>query len=207
MSLPLGDDGVAAGTDEAGDPAVLGLFRPAPLDVVVIGSVWAAQVLALRALGAGAMVIVESARPRCWAPLMRGTAAGGSPSVYGVGEVPLQSQDLPGPFLVVRDCGAQPPRSRLARAPWQAVLTLLPFLGRQAAGLPAAAELVGIQRVSPQEVQVLARTLQLTREQAAALPGLDDDAMLWATARHRRFVRLAPSAAETELLGGARRID
>ncbi|MFI0722445.1 hypothetical protein [Streptomyces sp. NPDC021224] len=208
LSLPLGDDGVLAGTDTAGDPVVLGLFRPTPLDAVVIGSVWTAQLLAVRAVEAGAEVSVESARPRLWAPLASGAAAGRwRLTVYGVEEVPHREPGLRSPVLVVRDCGAQPPPSTLARAPWQAALTLLPFLGPQAGELAAEAELVGVQRVSPQEAEVLAGTLRLDPQQTAALPGLDDDAVLWCTARHRRFARLAPAPDESQLLGEARRID
>lgn len=208
LSLPLGDDGVVAGRDEAGDPVVLGLFRTAQLNAVVIGSAWTAQVLALRAIDAGAEVVVESARPPVWAPFTAHAAAGGRcTAIHGVGEIPDRQPELSGPVLVVRDCGAQPPRKGPARAPWQAVLTLLPFLGPHAAGLLAEADLVGVQRVSPQEAEVLARTLRLAPEQAAALPGLDDGAMLWCTTRHRVFVRWEPKAAETGLLGEARRID
>ncbi|WP_159012083.1 hypothetical protein [Streptomyces sp. NRRL F-5123] len=187
---------------------LLSLFRPAQLDAVVIGSAWTAQVLALRAIGTGAEVSVESARPRVWAPLTADTAAGGRcAAVHGAGEVPQREPGLSGPVLVVRDCGAQPPSNGPARTPWQAVLTLLPFLGPHAARLLAEADLVGVQRVSPQEAEVLARTLRLPPEQAAALPALDDGAMLWCTARHRRFVRVEPTAAEAGMLGEARRID
>jgi hypothetical protein len=208
-SLPLADGGVPAGTDDAGDPVVLGLFRPAQLDVVVIGSAWTAQVLALRALGAGARVTVESARPRLWAPLAAGASAERpGVAVHGVGGALARHEpELSGPVLVVRDCGAQPPRNGLAPAPWQAVLTLLPFLVPPAAEALARAELVGVQRVSPQEAEELAEALRLTAEQAAALPTLDDGTLLWCTTRQRRFVRLEPTPAEAELLGEARRID
>lgn len=209
LSLPLADDGVVAGTDDAGGPVVLGLFRPVQLDVVVVGSAWTAQVLALRAVGAGARVAVESARPRLWAPLAAATSADGpGVVVHGVGGVLPHREPAPSaPVLVVRDCGAKPPRNGLAPAPWQAVLTLLPFLGPLAAEPLAQAELVGVQRVSPQEAEELAGVLRLPREQAAALPTLDDGTLLWCTARQRRFARLVPTPSETELLGEARRID
>jgi hypothetical protein len=208
MSLPLGDDGVVVGIDEAGNPAVLGFFRPAQLDVVVIGSVWTAQVLALRAVGTGARVAVESARPQVWTPLAQ-DAGGGQQcmTVHDVKELPSQGPTVSSPVLVVRDCGTYPPRSRLAKAPWQAVLTLLPFLGPQAPRLLGEAGLVGIQRVSPQEAEILAKVLRLTREEAAALPALGDGVMLWGTPQHRQFVLVQPTDAEVGLLGEARRMD
>jgi hypothetical protein len=208
MSLPLGDDGVVAGIDEGGNPAVLGFFRPTQLDVVVIGSVWTAQVLALRAVGTGARVAVESARPQVWTPLAQ--AAGGGQqcmTVHDVRQLPSQGPTVSSPVLVVRDCGTYPPRSRLAKAPWQAVVTLLPFLGPQAPRLLREAGLIGVQRVSPQEAEVLTKVLRLTREEAAALPALGDGVMLWGTPQHRQFVLLQPTDAEVGLLGEARRID
>lgn len=208
LSLPLGDDGVVAGVDAKGQPAVLGLFRPSPLDVVVIGSVWTAQVLALRTAGTGARVAVETARPQAWTGLAQ--AAGGGQqcmTVHDVKQVGPQGPSVASPVLVVRDCGVRPPRSRLTPGPWQSVLTLLPFLGPTAPRLLGNAGLVGIQRVSPEEAEVLARILRLPRAQAEALPSLGDDMMLWCTTPHRKFVRLQPTDVEAGLLGTPRRLD
>ncbi|MDJ0342337.1 hypothetical protein QMK19_21625 [Streptomyces sp. H10-C2] len=208
LSLPLGDDGVVAGVDAEGRPAVLGFFRPSQLDVVVIGSVWTAQVLALRTAGTGARVAVETARPQSWTGLAQ--AAGGGQqcmTVHDVKQVGPQGPSVSSPVLVVRDCGMRPPRSRLAAAPWQSVLTLLPFLGPTAPRMLDNAGLVGIQRVSPEEAAVLARILRLPRAEAEALPSLGDDMMLWCTTQHRKFVRLQPTDIEAGLLGTPRRMD
>lgn len=208
LSLPLGDDGVVVGVDARRQPAVLGLFRPSQLDVVVIGSLWSAQVLALRTAGSGARVAVETARPQAWTGLAQ--AAGGGQqcmTVHDVGRVGPQGASVAGPVLVVRDCGMRPPRSRLAPGPWQSVLTLLPFLGPTAPRLIENAGLVGIQRVSPEEAAVLGRILRLPREQAEALPSLGDDMMLWCTPQHRKLVKMAPTDIESGLLGSPRRLD
>ncbi|MFE7109194.1 hypothetical protein ACFU98_00440 [Streptomyces sp. NPDC057575] len=208
LSLPLGDDGVVAGVDAKGKPAVLGLFRPAQLDVVVIGSLWTAQVLALRTAGTGARVAVETARPEAWTGLAQ--AAGGGQqcmTVHDVKQVGPQGASVTSPVLVVRDCGMRPPRSRLATGPWQSVLTLLPFLGPTAPRLLGNAGLVGIQRVSPEEATVLARILRLPQVQAEALPVLGDDMVLWCTTQHRKLVKLQPTDVEAGLLGTPRRLD
>ncbi|WP_405898343.1 hypothetical protein OG242_13125 [Streptomyces sp. NBC_00727] len=208
LRLPLGDDGVVAGTDAQGQPAVLGLFRPVQLDVVVIGSVWTAQVLALRTAGTGARVAVETARPQAWTGLAQ--AAGGSQqcmTVHDVKQVGPQGASLTSPVLVVRDCGMRPPRSRLAAGPWQSVLTLLPFLGPTAPKLVEHAGLVGIQRVSPEEAAVLGRILRLPRVNAEALSQLGDDMVLWCTPKHRKLVKMQPTDIEAGLLGGPRRLD
>ncbi|MFI1112891.1 hypothetical protein ACH4TU_33720 [Streptomyces physcomitrii] len=54
LSLPIGDDGVVIGVDAESRPAVLGINRPTPYDIVLIGGLWTAQVLALRAAATGA---------------------------------------------------------------------------------------------------------------------------------------------------------
>ncbi|UGY93902.1 hypothetical protein [Streptomyces gobiensis] len=208
LTLPVGDDGIVIGVDPQNQPAVLSLLRPKPLDVLLVGSVWMAQLLALRAVAVGARVAVETARPPAWTQMAQ--AAGGGQqcvSVHEVRQIAPQGPSVSSPVLVVRDCGAQPPRSQLAPSPWQGVTTLLPFLGPKAPRLLARAELVGLQRLSPQETDIVARIMRLPRQVAAALPTLSDNAMLWCTRNHQQFVLTEPTDAETGLLGAPRRID
>jgi hypothetical protein len=208
VAVPVGDDGIVIGVDAGNQPAVLGLNRPAPFDVVLVGGVWTAQVLALRAVATGARVAVETGRGQVWQPLAQ--AAGGGMqcmTVHQVGRVAPQGPSVSGPVLVVRDCGARPPRGRVAASPWQSVLTLLPYLGPTAARLLGNADLVGVQRVSPQEADAIGETMRLPRAETELLSTLGDNVTLWCTRRHRQLVMLLPTEAETGLLGGARRVD
>ncbi|MEU6176206.1 hypothetical protein ABZ832_30395 [Streptantibioticus parmotrematis] len=208
VGLPVGDDGVVIGVDNTGRPAVLGVNRPTPLDVVLIGGIWTAQVIALRTAATGARVAVETARPQLWTPLAQ-AAGGGQPcvTVYDVGRVPPQGASVGSPVLVVRDAGVRPPRGRVAAAPWQSVLTLLPYLGPTAPRLLEGASLVGVQRVSPDEARLVGRLMRLPERDAEALPGLGDQFALWCTRQHRQFVMTRPTEAESGLLGGPRRVD
>lgn len=208
LSLPVGDDGIVVGVDPQNQPAVVSLLRPKPLDVLLVGSVWLAQLLALRAVAVGARVAVETARAPAWTQMAQ--AAGGGQqcvSVHDVRQIAPQGPSVSSPVLVVRDCGAQPPRSQLAPAPWQGVATLLPFLGPKAPRLLNRADLVGLQRLSPQETEIVARIMRLPQQVAAALPTLSDNAMLWCTRNHQQFVLTEPTDAENGLLGAPRRID
>ncbi|MGP4002277.1 hypothetical protein [Streptomyces sp. 8N706] len=208
LTLPVGDDGVVIGVDPQNQAAVLSLLRPTALDVVLVGSMWMAQLLALRTVAVGARVAVETARPAAWAQMAQ--AAGGGQqcvSVHDVRQIAPQGPSVSSPVLVVRDCGAQPPRNQLAPSPWQSALTLLPFLGPKAPRLLARADVIGMQRLSPEEAEVVARIMRLPREVTAALPTLSDNAMLWCTRDHRQFVLTQPTDAETGLLGMPRRID
>ncbi|MFI6449253.1 hypothetical protein [Kitasatospora sp. NPDC050543] len=208
MAFPVGDDGVVIGADPQQQPAVLGLFRPTAYDLVLVGGVWTAQIIALRAAATGARIAVESGRPQIWAPMAQ-AAGGGQPcvTVHQVGRLGPQGASVASPVLVVRDLGARPPRSRLSAAPWQTTLTLLPYLGPNAARVLNAADLVGIQRISPQEAELVGRVLSLGDQDVTSLPTLGEDITLWATRVRRQYVRTVPGQAEQQVLGGPRRMD
>lgn len=208
LALPVGDDGVVIGVDAEGRPAVLGINRPTPYEVTLIGGLWTAQVLALRAAATGARVAVETGRGPAWSGLAR-EAGGGQQCVtlHEVGRVPPQGASAGSPVLVVRDCGMRPPRGRVVAGPWQSVLTLLPYLSPTAPRLLQQSSLAGVQRVSPDEAEQIGRLMNLPRPAVDALPTLGDGVTLWCTPRDRQFVMTQGTEAETGLLGGARRID
>ena len=208
MALPVGDDGVVIGSDGQGTPAVLGLFRPRAYEVVLVGGVWTAQLIALRAAATGARVVVETGRGQSWTPVAQ-AAGGGQPcvTVHPVGRIGPQGASVTAPVLVLRDCGSRPARSRLSPGPWQTTLTLLPFLGPESDRILAAADLVGVQRVQPQEAALVAKVLELPAPETGALSSLGDGVTLWSNRRSRMFVRGGPTAAEAQVLGQARRVD
>ncbi|OEU92329.1 hypothetical protein [Streptomyces oceani] len=208
LSLPIGDDGVVVGGDAEGRPQLLALHHPAPFDIVFVGGLWTAQVLALRAAGTGARVAVETGRPQQWANLVR--AAGGGlecMTVHGVGQVPPLGATVGSPVLVIRDCGMRPPRGRVASAPWQSVLTLLPYLSPVAPRLIRGAALVGVQRISPDEAQQVGEVMSLPPAEVEALSTLAEGVTLWCTRRDRHYSVTTPTDAESGLLGNARRLD
>ena len=208
LALPVGDDGMMIGVDANGRPAVLGINRPTPYDVTLIGGLWTAQVLVLRAAATGARIAVETGRAAAWTTLAQ-AAGGGQPCItlHDVGRVPPQGASAVSPVIVVRDCGMRPPRGRVVSAPWQSVMTLLPYLSPVAPRLMEKSGLVGIQRVSPDEGAQVGRIMELPRAETEALSTLADGVTLWCTARDRQFVMTQGTDAETGLLGSARRMD
>ncbi|MEU3777600.1 hypothetical protein AB0F11_31270 [Streptomyces sp. NPDC032472] len=208
LALPVADDGVVIGVDAHGRPAVLGINRPTPYEVTLIGGLWTAQVLALRAAATGARVAVETGRGQVWAALAQ--AAGGGQqcvTLHEVGRVPPQGASAGSPVLVVRDCGMRPPRGRVVAGPWQSVVTLLPYLSPTAPRLLQNSALVGVQRVSPDEAEQIGRLMNLPRQTVESLPTLGDGVTLWCTPRDRQFVMTQGTESETNLLGQSRRID
>ena len=208
LSLPVGDDGVVIGEDGEGRPQLVGFHRSTPYDVVLIGGLWTAQVLALRAAGTGARVVIETGRPQAWVGLAQAAGAGlECMTLHDVGRVPPLGATVGSPAVVVRDCGMRPPRGRVVSSPWQSVLTLLPYLSPVAPRLLRAATLVGVQRVSPQEAEQIGKILGLARTEVEALPTLGDGVTLWCGGGERHWVITSPTDAETGLLGTARRMD
>lgn len=208
LALPIGDDGVVIGVDARGRPAVLGVNRPTPYEVTLIGGLWTAQVLALRAAATGARVSVETGRGQVWSGLAQ--AAGGGQqcvTLHDVGRVPPQGASAGSPVLVIRDCGMRPPRGRVAAGPWQSVLTLLPYVSPVAPRLVRNASLTGVQRVSPDEAERIGHLIRLPAGVVESLPTLGDGVTLWCTDRDRQFVLTQPTDTETGLLGPPRRID
>lgn len=208
LALPVGDDGVVIGIDANGSPAVLGINRATPYDVTLIGGLWTAQVLALRAAATGARVAVETGRTQVWTALAQ-AAGGGQPCItlHDVGRIPPQGASAGSPVVVVRDCGMRPPRGRVVSGPWQSVITLLPYLSPVAPRLMRRSGLVGVQRVSPDEGARISRIMGLPQAETTALTTLADGVTLWCTERDRQFVMTQATDAETGLLGTARRMD
>ncbi|WP_137992983.1 hypothetical protein [Streptomyces vilmorinianum] len=208
LSLPVGDDGVVIGEDAEGRSQMVGFHRSTPYDVLLIGGLWTAQVLALRAAGTGARVVVETGRPREWVGLAQAAGAGlECITLHDVGRVPPLGATVGNPVVVMRDCGMRPPRGRVVSSPWQSVLTLLPYLSPVAPRLMRAATLVGVQRVSPEEAQQIGRILGLAQNEIEALPTLADGVTLWCAGRERHWVITSATDAESGLLGMARRMD
>ncbi|MFF7205917.1 hypothetical protein [Streptomyces sp. NPDC008141] len=208
LSLPVGDDGVVIGDDSEGRPLMVGFHRSTPYDVLLIGGLWTAQVLALRAAGTGARVAVETGRAQAWTTLAQAAGAGlDCIALHDVGRIPPMGATVGSPVVVVRDCGMRPPRGRVVSSPWQSVLTLLPYLSPVAPRLLRDSTLVGVQRVSPQEAEQIGRILGLTRVEIDALPTLADGVTLWVAGRERHWVMTSGTDAETGLLGVARRMD
>ncbi|MGW7352721.1 hypothetical protein [Streptomyces sp. NPDC054784] len=208
LSVPIGDDGVVVGADADGRPQVLGLHHPVPYDVVLVGGLWTAQTLALRTAGTGTRVAVETGRPQAWTNMVQ--AAGGGLeciTLHDVGRVPPLGATVGSPVLVLRDCGVRPPRGRVASAPWQSVLTLLPYLSPVAPRLLRGAALVGVQRVSPDEARQIGRIMSLPAADEEALSTLGDGVTLWCTRRDRSYSLTQPTDAESGLLGVPRRVD
>jgi hypothetical protein len=207
LAVPVGDDGVVIGTDPTNRPAVLDLFRPKAVDLAVVGGSYLVRLLALRAAATGARIVVETARPDLWSPLAQ-NAGGGQQvvTIVPVRRVGALGASAAAPVLLIRDCGARPPRQSAPKGAWQSTLTLLPFLDPGYASQLYNVDLLALQRISPQEAQLAARVARIGPEDVRALPTLLDELTLWCARRGRQYVYTAPTQLEIGLFGAPQRV-
>ncbi|MFL6110964.1 MAG: hypothetical protein ACJ786_06400 [Catenulispora sp.] len=199
--------GVLVGVDPAHRAITVGLFRRKGLSATAIGGLHLAQILALRCAAVGARVIVETARPDEWDPML--LHSGLDPARLAVQPVgrPAGHPGWPKPsaatpLLVLRDCGARPPYAAVPRGPWTAIVTVLPFLDPRSAGYLKDADLIGLQRMPRAEAAMARRVLGLPDKDTAALPDLPDQMTLWRSRNGiTRYSEVAATKWEEAFLG------
>ena len=199
--------GVLIGVDPAHRPVTLGLFRRTALSAAVVGSLYVAQILALRCAAVGARVIVETARQDEWDPVLLhsgldATRLAVQPVGRPVGHPGWPAPNMATPLLVLRDCGARPPYAAVPRGPWTTVITVLPYFDPRTAGYLRDADLVGLQRMPREEAAMARHVLALPDRDTAALADLPDPMVLWRSRkRSMRYCELAPTKWEEAFLG------
>jgi hypothetical protein len=203
--------GVLLGVDPAHRPMTLGLFRRTTLSTALVGTLYVAQILALRCAAVGARVIVETGRPDEWDPVLLHSGLDRSrlavqPVGRPVGHPGWPAPTLATPLLVLRDCGARPPYASMPRGPWTSIVTLLPYFDPRTAGYLRDADLVGMQRMPREEAAMARHLLSLPDKDTAALADLPGPMVLWRSRkRTMRYCEAAPTSWEEGFLGAPER--
>ncbi|MET7669884.1 type VII secretion protein EccE [Micromonospora luteifusca] len=201
--LTLGDAGMMVGTNRHGRAVTVRLFRPESTRVLLVGGVRAAQLVALRALALGALVVVQTARPRAWEPFVRGVGVG-APG----GTIPLIT---PGravgdgvgtalrPLLLVVDVG---PVSAEAEQgpPWRATLVVRDELTPADVDVLSRADLALLQPLNAAEAALAGAALGLGGS-AEWLTRIRDDMVAVVNRRALRWALLSPTPIESQLIG------
>ena len=199
--------GVLVGVDPAHRPVTLGLFRRTTLNTTVVGSLYLAQILALRGAAVGARVIVETARQDEWDPVLLHSGLDAArlavqPVGRPEGHPGWPAPTMATPLLVLRDCGALPPYATVPRGPWTTIVTVLPYFDPRTAGYLRDADLVGLQRMPREEAAMARHVLALPDKDTAALADLPDSMVLWRSRKRTlRYCDLAPTNWEEAFLG------
>jgi type VII secretion protein EccE len=201
VTLPR--DGLFLGRDREGEPVVIRPFRAgAPTTIALVGGLRGAQLLTLRALAIGAVVVVRTDRPHAWAPLLRtadptGTATRlTSTGPRGMASRPADELiDSPGRVLEMLDRATGPTPSR------HATLLVLEELTPETAAIAARADLLLLQQQRAGNAAVAERHLGLGRA-AGWLTRIGPDLFAVVADRALRWAAPSPTETESHLLDG-----
>jgi hypothetical protein len=196
-----GGGGLVVGLDRYQAPVVLRAFRPEPTRIVVVGSIRCAQLLTLRAMGVGARVFVETARPDYWTDFAQRFAitAGEDFAVGPAGARPSGPDTRERPRLLVVDAGYTIAPGPTVTGGHQAVLVLREELTGWDVDLLNAADVVIMQRLTETEAGIATRALPLQQVQDW-LPRVAPEMVAIAGAHGVRWAMLAPGPIERRLL-------
>ncbi|NIJ14190.1 hypothetical protein FHU38_004534 [Saccharomonospora amisosensis] len=211
---PSGDrGGIVLGSGLQGEPLTISALRSTPTRIVLVGGLYLARQVALRAMAVGAWVVVATGRPTAWHVLSQaaGTQRNGQPSPLvqirrlSPVELPRPSEDAP--LLVVHDGGPTPQDLFPPRSPWQTTVYVLPYLHPQAGALANAADLVLMQRLPAGQAELAARIWRLPFQMKGQLTMLKDDQVVALGRNLWRPLRLVTTSKEQQILGPVRRGD
>jgi hypothetical protein len=164
-------------------------------------------------MATGAWVVIATGRPAAWQAMIQaaGLDPDGEPSplvhIRRLSPVELPRATEDGPLLVVHDGGAAPQEMFPPRSSWQTTMYVLPYLHPQANQLANQADLVLLQRLSPQHAYLARQMWRLQPGMTQQLVALKDNQIialgnnLWAP------ITLISNQREIQLLGPIRRAD
>ncbi|MGH3952196.1 MAG: hypothetical protein ACRDSE_24300 [Pseudonocardiaceae bacterium] len=211
---PSGDrGGIVIGSGMNGEPLTVAALRAAPTRIVLVGGLYLARQVALRALAVGAWVVVATGRPAAWQAVQQaaGATSDGRPShhvqIRRLSPVELPRPSENAPLLVVHDGGPTPQDLFPPRAPWQTTVYVLPYLHPQAGTTANASDLVMMQRLPVGQAELAARIWRLPPPMLHQLTTLKDDQVIALGRNLWRPIRLVTTAKEQQILGPVRRGD
>lgn len=209
LGPPVRPAGVVVGADPDGEPVAVSLVRPEPTRVVLLGGLYLARQVTLRAVATGTRAVVVTGRPPAWEAVRRaGARDSDDETVRVVGEPPPDLAVPDGrPLLLVHDRGATARGPSPARRAWQTTLVVLPSLVPAVSDLADDADLVLLQRLPPHEAELAGRLWRLTPTMSETLRTLPDRGAVLLGRNLWRRLDLVTGPRETAILGPVRRGD
>ncbi|WP_156051071.1 hypothetical protein [Allokutzneria albata] len=189
--------GLRLGRDQAGQPVAIPLFRPEQTEALLVGGMWAARLLAFRALRFGARVVVFTRQAAGW-PELGNLAVGRADRlmVLPPGSPSELSASADKPLLCVHDDQPPPAEDPL---PWRTRLAVLRQLTPERARLTADSDLVLLQRLAPFEASLVATEMSLTPDTTQELSRLRDDMVAMFMGSTRQYAALTVTGQEQRL--------
>jgi hypothetical protein len=202
---PSAGCGLVIGQDRRSGPVPVRLFRPdRATNAVLVGSIRAALLVAFRALGSGARVVVRTGRPQTWSAF--GNQVGADPERFAV-VPPGVSDPIPAtarlPRLVVVDTGpavGAGAQDQPAGERWQSTLVIREELSAWDVDNLTRADLAILQPLGDVEASLAASALGLA-EARGWLTRIRGDMIGLASAHRITWARFAPTVTELQLIG------
>ncbi len=202
LSIVTGGCGLIMGVNDYGKPVTIGLFRPEPTAVLVVGSLPLAQLVAFRALGIGAQLFVETGRPAAWSHFAResGLDWGASHISTQVGHSQRGTPDQSQLLIVDSESSVVAEAEERTVGAWSAVLTVRSQLSGWDTTELARADLVVMQRLSEVEAS-LACPIMNVPQCEQTLTTLAPDMVALIERAEVRTVRVAQTSIEYRAIG------
>ncbi|WP_134323878.1 hypothetical protein [Cumulibacter soli] len=160
VEYTAGGAGMILGREHGGQLAVRELFSSEPREILAVGTIGLAKVLAFRALALGAQVWVETRRVAAWDAFIR-TSAGASGAIRVVREFPdarFASEDRP--VFVLVDSDSSLAEDDQVGLSWTTVLTLYSQLTPWNVADLTYADLAILQKLTPAEARLAAGSIR-----------------------------------------------
>lgn len=195
-----GGAGLVIGHDRRHAPLVLGLFRPEPTRVVLVGGVRCAQLLVLRAMALGARVLIETARPAVWQTFVQGCGVGPDVVAFGSPGSRPRLPATPGrPQLIMSDVGSTVGQDIAISGGWRAIVVLRDEVTAWDIDMLTSADLVVMQPLTHVEAALVASVIGLTQAQSW-LSQIGPEMVAVAGQGRLRWAVLSPTSVERRLL-------
>jgi hypothetical protein len=196
--------GLRLGVDRDGRPVTVRPFRREPTRIALVGGYWAAQLLAFRMLAMGACVVVATRTPQPWEAFGTWAVADRTRVRVVPPGQPFEVDAGPRrPTVVVDDGRAL--GDVLRPGSWQALLSVVPRLAAESLDVVADADLVALQRLTPDEAAVASAALRLTSDTAGLLQLLEPDMLALLGGGADRYVWVSATAVESGRFGAPQR--
>jgi ESX secretion system protein EccE len=203
IATPAPGPGMILGEDVDHRAIAARCFRPEPTLMTLIGGVWAAQIIAFRALAVGATIVVVTDDPASWHDFAARTGATRG-QVIVTSEAPRSVGD-DGPTLIVRDVVDSGSVATPDIGAWQTQMTVLRRLDERGVAAIHDGHLVLTQRLDLQEAMLAVTSLRLSSDSALLLQQLEPDMLAIIGSGSAQYLWWAATEREHRLIGPARR--
>jgi hypothetical protein len=198
--------GLVLGHDRNRNPVHVRLFREEATRATLVGGMWAARLLAFRALSVGARIVVFTASPADWHGFGRWATGRDDRVAIMAREQAVTVKASAGlPTLLIYDVGLSGPAAAPVVGPWQTQLTVLRQL--TAYGFPPlqASNLLLLQRLAQNEASSAATLLRLDADTISLLQRMPHDMLALLGAGAGRYLWTSATDIERQHLGAPTR--